>query len=108
MKTYDSRDFYRKYILKASFMNLVGSRVKFDENGDGPSRYTIYNLRKMNAPFEDQYRNIDVGSWNGELQLSAEDVLFSSEDSTSVCSSPCNLGEIKITHEVGVASSTLL
>ena len=101
MKRYDSGDFYRNYILKASFINIVGSRVKFDERGDGPSRYTIYNFRKMDEPFDDHYNYTAVGLWDGALHLASEDVLFSSEDSTSVCSSPCKLGEIKITQEVG-------
>lgn len=28
------------------FLDLAGSIVKFDEKGDGPARYTIYNYQK--------------------------------------------------------------
>ncbi|XP_018013510.2 metabotropic glutamate receptor [Hyalella azteca] len=96
MRRYDGGDFYREYLLKVNFTNIVGSQVKFDERGDGPSRYTIYNFRKISHR---TYNYTVVGLWDSHLDLDPMKVVFSensSEAPSSVCSHPCKVGEIKI------------
>ncbi|XP_069988823.1 metabotropic glutamate receptor isoform X1 [Penaeus vannamei] len=97
MNSYDGGAFYREYLLNVSFKGVVGSQVKFDERGDGPARYTIYNFRKI--PGTTSYNYSVVGTWYRELNLNLSEVSWSGNTytiPTSVCSHPCQVGEIKI------------
>ncbi|XP_068228266.1 metabotropic glutamate receptor [Palaemon carinicauda] len=97
MNNYDGGEFYREYLLKVAFKGVVGSQVKFDERGDGPARYTIYNFRKINGT--NSYNYSVVGHWYRKLDLNLSEVSWSGNSytvPTSVCSIPCQVGEIKI------------
>ncbi|XP_045107774.1 metabotropic glutamate receptor-like isoform X2 [Portunus trituberculatus] len=100
MSNYDGGDFYREYLLNVSFKGVVGSQVKFDEVGDGPARYTIYNYRKI--PGTSVYNYSVVGSWYSRLDLNLSEVSWANDTTTvptSVCSHPCQVGEIKIVQQ---------
>ncbi|XP_076043149.1 metabotropic glutamate receptor-like [Oratosquilla oratoria] len=97
MNNFDGGAFYRNYLLNVSFTDIVGSHVKFDEQGDGPARYTIYNYRRV--PGYDAYNYTVVGSWYSELDINMNEIRWGNNMSDipiSVCSSPCGPGQIKI------------
>lgn len=92
MKMVDGGYFYKNYLLKTSFigecnqqlayckhkietkslrkipiLDLAESIVKFDEKGDGPARYTIFNYQK-----NDQNNGYDYRvSFFGDFSLNA-------------------------------------
>lgn len=75
---------------------MGGSQVKFDRQGDGLGRYTIYNYVRDENTSSHYYKV--VGKWFDGLHLDLEDVIWPSGTLTqSVCSLPCGVGEIKIT-----------
>ncbi|XP_070800121.1 metabotropic glutamate receptor 5 isoform X2 [Pituophis catenifer annectens] len=94
MKPIDGRKLLDS-LMKANFTGVSGDMISFDENGDSPGRYEIMNFKKMK---KDQYDYINVGSWdNGELKMIDRDI-WSKKSSVirSVCSEPCEKGEIKV------------
>uniref|UniRef100_A0A670Y265 Metabotropic glutamate receptor 1 n=1 Tax=Pseudonaja textilis TaxID=8673 RepID=A0A670Y265_PSETE len=94
MKPIDGRKLLDS-LMKSNFTGVSGDMISFDENGDSPGRYEIMNFKKMN---KDQYDYINVGSWdNGELKMMDDDI-WSKKSSVirSVCSEPCEKGEIKV------------
>ena len=64
---------------------MADSSVKFDDNGDGIARYTIYNYQKDETGRSD-YKVI--GKWHSELMMDAKDVLWSFWDPTTTTVSP--------------------
>ncbi|XP_043212008.1 metabotropic glutamate receptor-like [Amphibalanus amphitrite] len=100
MRKYDGGDFYKKYILNVSFTDMAGSKVMFDERGDGMARYTIFNYQRDPVTGLHQYKVI--GQWEGELNMSADSVRWNrgpddlvNRVPLSVCSLPCEVGEVK-------------
>ncbi|XP_013928818.1 PREDICTED: metabotropic glutamate receptor 5 [Thamnophis sirtalis] len=94
MKPIDGRKLLDS-LMKSNFTGVSGDMISFDENGDSPGRYEIMNFKKMK---KDQYDYIIVGSWdNGELKM-VDDDIWSKKSSVirSVCSEPCEKGEIKV------------
>ncbi|XP_032075847.1 metabotropic glutamate receptor 5 isoform X3 [Thamnophis elegans] len=94
MKPIDGRKLLDS-LMKSNFTGVSGDMISFDENGDSPGRYEIMNFKKMK---KDQYDYIIVGSWdNGELKMIDDDI-WSKKSSVirSVCSEPCEKGEIKV------------
>uniref|UniRef100_A0A8C6VPA6 Metabotropic glutamate receptor 1 n=1 Tax=Naja naja TaxID=35670 RepID=A0A8C6VPA6_NAJNA len=94
MKPIDGRKLLDS-LMKSNFTGVSGDMISFDENGDSPGRYEIMNFKKMK---KDQYDYINVGSWdNGELKMTDDDI-WSKKSSVirSVCSEPCEKGEIKV------------
>nr|XP_056714364.1 metabotropic glutamate receptor 5 isoform X1 [Euleptes europaea] len=82
-------------LMKANFTGVSGDMISFDENGDSPGRYEIMNFKKMG---KDYFDYINVGSWdNGELKMD-DDEVWSKKNTIirSVCSDPCEKGEIKV------------
>ncbi|XP_033114631.1 metabotropic glutamate receptor 2-like [Anneissia japonica] len=95
----DGKIFYSDYILNVTFEDITGSRVRFDERGDGPGRYDIMNYRLGN---DNRYHYVNVGNWSmGTLHLDTEKVQFNKKLSVdnavplSQCSEPCKKGEVK-------------
>ena len=99
------------------FTDIVGSQVRFDQQGDGLGRYNIYNFQRVSAMAPDgsvlvngtsqpsstshSFAYVEIGKWfEGGLASLAKDKLLWNERSTSVpqsvCSHPCQMGEIKI------------
>ncbi|XP_023158905.1 metabotropic glutamate receptor-like [Ceratitis capitata] len=95
MANYDGKDFYNNYLLNVSFIDLTGSVVKFDRQGDGLARYDILNYQRLENSTGYQYKV--VGKWFKELELNIADVVWNKEYDlpTSACSLPCELGMIK-------------
>ncbi|XP_054710934.1 metabotropic glutamate receptor-like [Uloborus diversus] len=97
MRSLDGGKLYRDYLLNVSFTDLGGNQVKFDQQGDGLGRYTIYNYQKDDNSSNYYYKV--VGKWFDGLHLDLDDVKWPGGGSltTSVCSHPCGPGEVKIT-----------
>ncbi|XP_054164108.1 metabotropic glutamate receptor-like isoform X2 [Oppia nitens] len=101
LKELDGESFYKNYLLNVSFIDLAGSEMKFDRNGDGLGRYNIFNYQQI--PDTNQYQYVLVGRWADEgLELNKDELKFNEgvpEVPTSICSNPCSLGEIKIVQQ---------
>ncbi|KAH8385424.1 hypothetical protein KR009_002228, partial [Drosophila setifemur] len=95
MANYDGKEFYNNYLLNVSFIDLAGSEVKFDRQGDGLARYDILNYQRLENSSGYQYKVI--GKWFNGLQLNSETVVWNKEadQPTSACSLPCEVGMIK-------------
>ncbi|MGH0153801.1 UNVERIFIED_CONTAM: hypothetical protein FKN15_025093 [Acipenser sinensis] len=83
------------YIRAVTFNGSSGTTVMFNENGDAPGRYDIfqYQFSNTSAP---GYRVI--GQWTNHLRLNVEEMQWSGGGQAipdSVCSLPCKLGERK-------------
>uniref|UniRef100_A0A4W5LTQ1 Glutamate receptor, metabotropic 6b n=1 Tax=Hucho hucho TaxID=62062 RepID=A0A4W5LTQ1_9TELE len=83
------------YIRSVNFNGSAGTGVMFNENGDAPGRYDIFQFQLSNTT-NPGYRCI--GQWTNNLRLNAEEMQWSGGDRAvpdSVCSFPCELGERK-------------
>uniref|UniRef100_A0A672L8W1 Metabotropic glutamate receptor 5-like n=1 Tax=Sinocyclocheilus grahami TaxID=75366 RepID=A0A672L8W1_SINGR len=88
-----------EFLVKTNFTGVSGENIYFDENGDSPGSYVIMNFKKMGKDYFD-YTN--VGSWdNSGLQIS-DDEIWPTKDEIikSVCSEPCDKGQIKVRRPV--------
>ncbi|KAI3366413.1 hypothetical protein L3Q82_000568 [Scortum barcoo] len=73
----------------------AGTPVVFNENGDAPGRYDIFQYQITNRSTA-EYRVI--GSWTNKLHLKVEAMRWKTGDPSlpaSVCSIPCRAGERK-------------
>ncbi|XP_018322676.1 metabotropic glutamate receptor isoform X2 [Agrilus planipennis] len=96
MKQYDTGDFYKKYLLNVSFIDLAGNPVQFDERGDGLARYDILNFQKTDNGLGYHYKL--VGKWFNKLELNHSEIIWKNNVSDipiSACSLPCGPGMIK-------------
>ncbi|ACY70470.1 metabotropic glutamate receptor [Drosophila virilis] len=95
MANYDGKDFYNNYLLNVSFVDLAGSEVKFDRQGDGLARYDILNYQRLDNSSGYQYKVI--GKWFNNLEINLDTVVWNKENEmpTSACSLPCEAGMIK-------------
>ncbi|CAH6792615.1 Grm5 [Phodopus roborovskii] len=94
MKPIDGRKLLDS-LMKTNFTGVSGDMILFDENGDSPGRYEIMNFKEMG---KDYFDYINVGSWdNGELKMD-DDEVWSKKNNIirSVCSEPCEKGQIKV------------
>ncbi|XP_053280818.1 glutamate receptor, metabotropic 6a [Pleuronectes platessa] len=83
------------YIRAVNFNGSAGTSVLFNENGDAPGRYDIFQFQMTNHSHP-EYRVI--GQWTNNLRLNLEDMQWSGGDKLvpdSVCSFPCKSGERK-------------
>ncbi|XP_075470149.1 metabotropic glutamate receptor 4 isoform X3 [Ascaphus truei] len=91
-----------KYIRSVNFTGIAGTPVTFNENGDAPGRYEIYQYQIHNGSTE--YRII--GQWADHLHIKIDRMHWPGTSSpsstllfplipTSVCSQPCRPGERK-------------
>ncbi|KAJ8410837.1 hypothetical protein AAFF_G00187940 [Aldrovandia affinis] len=83
------------FLMKTNFTGVSGEGILFDENGDSPGRYEIMNFKKMGT---DYYDYITVGSWdNRGLKINDEEIWAKKSGIIkSVCSEPCEKGQIKV------------
>ncbi|XP_010772553.1 metabotropic glutamate receptor 8-like [Notothenia coriiceps] len=73
----------------------AGTPVMFNENGDAPGRYDIFQYQ-INNRSTAEYKVI--GHWTNQLHLTMETLQWTTGDSSlpvSVCSLPCQTGERK-------------
>uniref|UniRef100_A0A8C9TXW3 Glutamate receptor, metabotropic 6a n=1 Tax=Scleropages formosus TaxID=113540 RepID=A0A8C9TXW3_SCLFO len=83
------------YIHSVNFNGSAGTAVLFNENGDAPGRYDIFQYQMSNTT-SPGYKVI--GQWTNNLRLNMEEMQFSGgsrQAPDSVCSFPCNPGERK-------------
>ncbi|XP_068162686.1 glutamate receptor, metabotropic 8a isoform X2 [Antennarius striatus] len=83
------------HIRAVSFNGSANTPVVFNENGDAPGRYDIFQYQITNRSTA-EYRVI--GSWTNKLHLKVEAMRWKSSDPSlppSVCSIPCRTGERK-------------
>ncbi|KAJ7332956.1 hypothetical protein JRQ81_015136 [Phrynocephalus forsythii] len=83
-----------KYIRNVNFSGIAGTPVTFNENGDAPGRYDIYQYQINNATPEYKV----IGHWADHLNLKMELLHWPGGGNrvpTSICSQPCRPGERK-------------
>uniref|UniRef100_A0A8C9FGT0 G-protein coupled receptors family 3 profile domain-containing protein n=1 Tax=Pavo cristatus TaxID=9049 RepID=A0A8C9FGT0_PAVCR len=83
-----------KYIRNVNFSGIAGTPVTFNENGDAPGRYDIYQYQIRNSTPEYKV----IGQWTDHLHLKVENMLWpggGSQLPSSICSLPCKPGERK-------------
>ncbi|XP_055368129.1 glutamate receptor, metabotropic 8a isoform X2 [Betta splendens] len=83
------------HIRAVRFNGSAGTPVVFNENGDAPGRYDIFQYQITNRSMA-EYRVI--GSWTNKLHLKVEAMRWRTGDPSlpaSVCSVPCRAGERK-------------
>ncbi|KAF1418778.1 Metabotropic glutamate receptor 8, partial [Spheniscus mendiculus] len=84
------------YIRAVNFNGNAGTPVIFNENGDAPGRYDIFQYQITNKSTEYKV----IGQWTNQLHLNVEDMQWANRERThpaSVCSLPCKAGERKKT-----------
>ncbi|KAJ4924976.1 hypothetical protein JOQ06_003923, partial [Pogonophryne albipinna] len=85
----------RKQFVAQGHLGSAGTPVVFNENGDAPGRYDIFQYQPTNRSTA-EYRVI--GSWTNKLHLKVEAMRWKKGDPSlppSVCSIPCRTGERK-------------
>ncbi|XP_029800083.1 metabotropic glutamate receptor 4 isoform X5 [Suricata suricatta] len=85
-----------KYIRNVNFSGIAGNPVTFNENGDAPGRYDIYQYQLRNGSAEYKV----IGSWTDHLHLRIERMHWPGSGQQlprSICSLPCQPGERKKT-----------
>ncbi|XP_056612387.1 metabotropic glutamate receptor 5b [Triplophysa dalaica] len=84
-----------EFLMKTNFTGVTGENIYFDENGDSLGSYVIMNFKKMGKDYFD-YTN--VGSWDKTgLQIEDDEIWPNKDDIIkSVCSEPCDKGQIKV------------
>uniref|UniRef100_A0A6Q2YML2 G-protein coupled receptors family 3 profile domain-containing protein n=1 Tax=Esox lucius TaxID=8010 RepID=A0A6Q2YML2_ESOLU len=83
------------YIRAVNFNGSAGTPVTFNENGDAPGRYDIFQYQ-INNRSTAGYKVI--GHWTDQLYLNIDAMQWTNGDSSvpaSVCSLPCKMGERK-------------
>ncbi|XP_032378814.1 metabotropic glutamate receptor 8 isoform X1 [Etheostoma spectabile] len=83
------------HIRAVGFNGSAGTPVTFNENGDAPGRYDIFQYQINNSSTA-EYKVI--GHWTNQLHLNMEALQWTTGDSSlpaSVCSLPCRTGERK-------------
>ncbi|XP_066524195.1 glutamate receptor, metabotropic 8a isoform X2 [Hoplias malabaricus] len=84
-----------EYIRKVKFNGSAGTPVSFNQNGDAPGRYDIFQYQITNRSTA-EYKVI--GTWTNKLHLNVGAMRWRTSDPTlpgSVCSVPCQTGERK-------------
>ncbi|XP_036102414.1 metabotropic glutamate receptor 8 isoform X4 [Molossus molossus] len=95
MSTVDGKELLG-YIRAVNFNGSAGTPVTFNENGDAPGRYDIFQYQITNRSTEYKV----IGHWTNQLHLKVEDMQWARREHThpsSVCSLPCKPGERKKT-----------
>ncbi|XP_011371786.1 metabotropic glutamate receptor 4 isoform X2 [Pteropus vampyrus] len=85
-----------KYIRSVNFSGIAGNPVTFNENGDAPGRYDVYQYQLRNGSAEYKV----IGSWTDHLHLRIERMQWPGSGQQlprSICSLPCQPGERKKT-----------
>ncbi|KAK2893074.1 hypothetical protein Q8A67_013062 [Cirrhinus molitorella] len=83
------------YIRSVNFNGSAGTPVVFNQNGDAPGRYDIFQYQITNKSTA-EYKVI--GQWTNKLHLNVNAMRWRTGDPTlpgSVCSVPCQMGERK-------------
>nr|XP_057943656.1 glutamate receptor, metabotropic 8b isoform X1 [Doryrhamphus excisus] len=82
------------FIRHVNFNGSAGTPVTFNENGDAPGRYDIFQYQRNNRSAEYKV----IGHWTNQLHLNMEALQWREGAAplpASVCSLPCRAGERK-------------
>ncbi|CAL8401179.1 unnamed protein product [Arctogadus glacialis] len=85
-----------KHIRRLNFAGIAGNPVLFNENGDAPGRYEIYQYQIRNRTAEYKI----IGHWTDQLHLNVRTMQWPGgvrRVPSSVCSPACKAGERKKT-----------
>ncbi|XP_069004978.1 metabotropic glutamate receptor 4-like [Embiotoca jacksoni] len=83
-----------KHIRRLNFAGIAGNPVLFNENGDAPGRYEIYQYQIRNRTAEYKI----IGNWTDQLDLNVSSMQWPGgvrQIPSSICSHPCQAGERK-------------
>ncbi|XP_061643430.1 glutamate receptor, metabotropic 6a [Phyllopteryx taeniolatus] len=83
------------YIRDVNFNGSAGTSVLFNENGDAPGRYDIFQFQMTNHSHPGYHV---IGQWTNNLRLNVEEMQWSGGDRSlpeSICSLPCKPGARK-------------
>nr|XP_054602191.1 glutamate receptor, metabotropic 6a isoform X3 [Nothobranchius furzeri] len=83
------------YIRAVNFNGSAGTSVLFNENGDAPGRYDIFQYQMTNHSHPGYHV---IGQWTNNLRLNLDEMQWSGGDKSvpeSICSFPCRPGERK-------------
>uniref|UniRef100_A0A3B4WQ82 Glutamate metabotropic receptor 4 n=1 Tax=Seriola lalandi dorsalis TaxID=1841481 RepID=A0A3B4WQ82_SERLL len=83
-----------KHIRRLNFAGIAGNPVLFNENGDAPGRYEIYQYQIRNKTAEYKI----IGHWTDQLNLTVPSMQWPGgvrQIPSSICSQPCQPGERK-------------
>ncbi|KAI3357956.1 hypothetical protein L3Q82_016337, partial [Scortum barcoo] len=83
------------YIRAVNFNGSAGTSVLFNENGDAPGRYDIFQFQMTNHSHPGYHV---IGQWTNNLKLNLEEMQWSGGEKSvpdSICSFPCKSGERK-------------
>uniref|UniRef100_A0A8C5HFI3 Metabotropic glutamate receptor 6-like n=1 Tax=Gouania willdenowi TaxID=441366 RepID=A0A8C5HFI3_GOUWI len=83
------------YIRAVNFNGSAGTSVLFNENGDAPGRYDIFQFQLTNHSHPGYHV---IGQWTNNLRLNLDEMQFSGGRRSvppSICSFPCKPGERK-------------
>ncbi|XP_013864987.1 metabotropic glutamate receptor 4 [Austrofundulus limnaeus] len=83
-----------KHIRRLNFAGIAGNPVLFNENGDAPGRYEIYQYQIRNRTAEYKI----IGHWTDQLHLNVRSMQWPGgvrQIPSSICSQPCQAGERK-------------
>uniref|UniRef100_A0A4W6D8N9 Glutamate metabotropic receptor 4 n=1 Tax=Lates calcarifer TaxID=8187 RepID=A0A4W6D8N9_LATCA len=83
-----------KHIRRLNFAGIAGNPVLFNENGDAPGRYEIYQYQIRNRTAEYKI----IGHWTDQLHLNVRSMQWPGgvrQIPASICSQPCQPGERK-------------
>nr|XP_002731157.1 PREDICTED: metabotropic glutamate receptor 3-like [Saccoglossus kowalevskii] len=87
-------------LKKVSFTGINKHDFEFQQNGDGPARYKIFNFLQV-APGD--FRWSEVGKYeNSHLYLNSDKIQFTISQPNypdSICSQPCPRGHVKLIQE---------
>ncbi|XP_004547585.2 metabotropic glutamate receptor 4 [Maylandia zebra] len=83
-----------KHIRRLNFSGIAGNPVLFNENGDAPGRYEIYQYQIRNRTAEYKI----IGHWADQLHLNVRSMQWPGgvrQIPSSICSQACRPGERK-------------
>ncbi|XP_038638323.1 metabotropic glutamate receptor 6-like isoform X1 [Scyliorhinus canicula] len=94
MDTIDGKTLLQ-YIRSVTFNGSAGTSVMFNENGDAPGRYHIFQYHHTNTSTPGYHV---IGQWTDQLRMNMDEMQWGgggTEVPPSVCSFPCHPGERK-------------
>lgn len=82
-----------RYIRNVSFIGPQNTHIQFNDDGDAPGFYNIYQYQYNDGKFD----YVEVGTWKTTLNMNRTLLRFEGHEAfpKSVCSEPCPLGEIR-------------
>ncbi|XP_077985666.1 metabotropic glutamate receptor 8-like [Glandiceps talaboti] len=83
-----SGEYFLQYIRKVTFKGSANTDVRFNNKGDAPGNYDIYQYQLVNNTWE----YVPIGQWVEDLDIDITKTLWGYDFPDSVCSHPCPPG----------------